>query len=46
MGSKKYDPEEVDINSIPRIDTKYYTPEIHKAAFVLPKFVKDIFDEV
>ncbi|HHW56648.1 MAG TPA: polyamine aminopropyltransferase [Clostridia bacterium] len=46
MGSKKYDPEEVNIDEIPRIETKYYTPEIHKAAFVLPKFVKDIFDEV
>lgn len=46
MGSKKYDPEKIEVNMIPQIDTKYYTPEIHKAAFVLPKFVKDIFEEV
>lgn len=45
MGSKRYDPEKVDINKIPDIDTKYYTREIHKAAFVLPKFIKDIFKE-
>ncbi|MDI6605167.1 MAG: polyamine aminopropyltransferase [Thermoanaerobacteraceae bacterium] len=46
MGSKKYDPENIDTNIIPKIDTKYYTPQIHKAAFILPKFVKDIFEEV
>ncbi|QSZ26398.1 polyamine aminopropyltransferase [Aceticella autotrophica] len=46
MGSKKYDPENIDTNNIPKIDTKYYTPQIHKAAFILPKFVKDIFEEV
>lgn len=38
-GSKKYDP------SIPRraseFETKYYTPDIHRASFVLPKFLKD-----
>jgi len=42
MGSKKYDPLEVDISTIPDLDTKYYTPQIHRAAFVLPKFVADI----
>ncbi|MGB9678567.1 MAG: polyamine aminopropyltransferase [Thermoanaerobacteraceae bacterium] len=46
MGSKKYDPENVDVNKIPDIETKYYTPQIHKASFVLPKFIKDIFEEV
>ncbi|MCM3631583.1 polyamine aminopropyltransferase [Paenibacillus glycanilyticus] len=42
MGSKKYDPLEVDEASIADIPTKYYTPRIHKAAFVLPKFVEDL----
>ncbi|GGG86831.1 polyamine aminopropyltransferase [Paenibacillus radicis (ex Gao et al. 2016)] len=42
MGSKKYDPTTVDEASIPELDTKYYTPRLHKAAFVLPKFVEDL----
>lgn len=42
MGSKKYDPLQVDEASIPELDTKYYTPRLHKAAFVLPKFVEDL----
>lgn len=42
LGSKKYDPLEVDEASIPEIDTKYYSPRLHKAAFVLPKFVEDL----
>lgn len=39
IGSKKYDPssplKKGDIN------TKYYTPEIHRASFVLPRFLRD-----
>lgn len=42
LGSKKYDPEQVDLSNLPQLDTKYYSPEIHKAAFVLPPFVKEI----
>ncbi|SJZ33881.1 polyamine aminopropyltransferase [Garciella nitratireducens] len=42
MGSKKYDPLKIDENKIINIDTKYYTREIHKSAFSLPKFVKDL----
>lgn len=42
IGSKKYDPEQVDVNAIPEMETKYYTPKLHKAAFVLPKFVEDL----
>lgn len=45
IGSKKYDPSQADINNIPDIGTKYYTPELHKACFVLPKFIKDIISE-
>ncbi|GAA0357770.1 polyamine aminopropyltransferase [Bacillus horti] len=45
LGSKKHDPVEVDITKIPELDTKYYTPELHRAAFVLPKFVKDLTEK-
>jgi spermidine synthase len=42
MGSKKHDPENVDITNIPEFDTKYYHKDLHKACFVLPKYVKDL----
>ncbi|WP_199617183.1 polyamine aminopropyltransferase [Paenibacillus alkalitolerans] len=42
MGSKKHDPLAVNEASIPEMDTKYYTPRLHKAAFALPKFVEDL----
>lgn len=42
MGSKKYDPLQVDATAIPELDTKYYSPRLHHAAFVLPKFVENL----
>ncbi|WP_430742524.1 spermidine synthase [Bacillus atrophaeus] len=42
IGSKKHDPLAVEESRFFDIDTKYYTKEIHKAAFVLPKFVSDL----
>lgn len=45
IGSKKHDPSQVDITKIPEMDTKYYTRELHKACFVLPKYVKDLLGE-
>ncbi|MFD2117524.1 polyamine aminopropyltransferase [Paenibacillus yanchengensis] len=42
MGSKKYDPLAVKEADIAEIDTKYYSPRLHQAAFVLPKFVEDL----
>ncbi|MTH54062.1 spermidine synthase [Bacillus mangrovi] len=42
IGSKKYDPLQAADERFHEIDTKYYTKELHKAAFVLPKFVKDL----
>jgi spermidine synthase len=42
LGSKKHDPVQVDPANISDIETKYYTPELHRAAFVLPKFVRDL----
>lgn len=45
LGSKKYDPMQVDENSIPELDTRYYTPRLHKAAFALPRFVEQLIEE-
>lgn len=45
VGSKKYDPSQVDIKKIPDMKMKYYTPELHRACFVLPKYVRDIIEE-
>ncbi|MCU9613338.1 spermidine synthase [Caldibacillus lycopersici] len=45
IGSKKYDPLKVDESRFTELETKYYTKELHFAAFVLPKFVKDIIGE-
>ncbi|SES18952.1 spermidine synthase [Salipaludibacillus aurantiacus] len=42
IGSKKYDPLDVQEDRIHDLDTKYYTKDIHKAAFALPKFVEDL----
>ncbi|WP_138204645.1 polyamine aminopropyltransferase [Haloimpatiens lingqiaonensis] len=42
MGSKKYDPENADISDKPELETKYYTKKLHKACFVLPKFVENL----
>lgn len=42
IGSKKYDPLQADESKIPELDTKYYSPRLHKAAFALPKFVEDL----
>jgi spermidine synthase len=42
LGSKKHDPLKVDPAQIPAIETKYYTPELHRAAFALPRFVQDL----
>lgn len=39
MGSKKYDPLETDPTNIPDLNTRFYTPELHKASFALPRFV-------
>lgn len=44
MGSKKYDPLAVDPARIPRMETRYYSPEVHRACFVLPPFVKELVD--
>lgn len=42
MGSKIHDPLKVKEERFFEMVTKYFTPEIHFASFVLPKFVKDM----
>lgn len=42
MGSKVHHPRQVEKERLQSIETKYYTPELHHAAFVLPKFVQDL----
>lgn len=42
IGSKKHDPLQVSDDRFHDMDTKYYTKELHHAAFALPKFVADL----
>jgi len=42
MGSKKYDPMEVDIDNMQRLETRYHNKEIQKSCFVLPNFVQEL----
>lgn len=44
MGSKRHDPEKVDVSTFPAIETRYYSPQVHLASFVLPQFVRDLVD--
>lgn len=46
LGSKTYDPLQVEADRFFELDTKYYTPQLHKASFVLPKFVGDLCNRV
>jgi spermidine synthase len=41
--SKKHDPE--IIKNVNKYDLKYYTPQVHQAAFGLPQFVKNIIEQ-
>lgn len=44
MGSKKHDPLAlaVDKDKIAGLKTKWYSPEVHRTAFVLQPFVKEL----
>lgn len=42
MGSKFYDP--LKLGSSKELDTKYYTSQIHKSCFILPKFIKELLE--
>ncbi|MDI6602313.1 MAG: polyamine aminopropyltransferase [Thermoanaerobacteraceae bacterium] len=43
LGSKHYDPLQTTVNNIGFI-TKYFTPEIFKACFSLPSFIKNMLE--
>jgi spermidine synthase len=43
VGSKRYDPE-VPVGTA-NLEYKYYTPEIHRAAFKLPAFVQNLIGD-
>lgn len=42
MGSKKYDPCDPDTVRTPELHTRFYSPAIHRACFVLPPFVQEL----
>ena len=42
LGSKKHDPLNAEIRPHPDFRSRYYTPELHRACFVLPRFVEDL----
>lgn len=42
MASKQPDTKEEPVRIHPQMKTKYYTPEIHRAAMVLPRFVQEL----
>jgi len=42
VGSKKYDPETVDLSNKIDFETKYYTKKLHKACFTLPKYIENL----
>lgn len=44
IGSKKYDPTEPLSERAPDFSTRCYTPGIHSASFVLPKYVKELVE--
>jgi spermidine synthase len=43
IGSKKYDPLQVDKANIPPMATRYYNPDVQLGCFVLPNFVQQLF---
>ncbi|MFS0777612.1 polyamine aminopropyltransferase [Neobacillus sp. 3P2-tot-E-2] len=42
IGSKLYDPLQVETSRNIDFETKYYTPKLHVASFSLPRFVEDL----
>jgi spermidine synthase len=44
IGSKKYDPAMPLAERVPGFATRCYTPEVHSASFILPKYVKELVE--
>lgn len=43
LGSKVHDP--LKVQTFKELNTRYYSPELHKSSFVLPGFVKELTEE-
>ncbi len=43
LGSKVHDP--LKVKAFKELDTRYYSPELHKSSFVLPGFVRELMEE-
>ncbi|NLV90908.1 MAG: polyamine aminopropyltransferase [Firmicutes bacterium] len=46
LGSKKHHPLEANWERADQLKTKYYTKEVHRAAFQLPPFVQEQLDRI
>jgi len=44
LGSKRFDPLNIDESTLRDVPSKYYSPQIHKAVFRLPKFVQQLVE--
>ena len=44
LASKTHDPLGVPVESLPKLNTKYYNADLHKACFALPSFVRELID--
>jgi spermidine synthase len=42
LGSKQCDPLLIDEKQLSTLKTRYYTPDVHRAAFCLPRFVQKL----
>lgn len=43
IGSKKYDPLQVDTGRLPELATRYWNKDLQKSCFALPNFVQELF---
>lgn len=44
IGSKKYDPENPNVDKIFDLNTKYYNAKLHKSCFTLPNYIKNLIN--
>ncbi len=43
IGSKRYDPLDVDTAKLPDLATRYWNRELQRSSFALPNFIKELF---
>lgn len=44
LGSRRFDPLQVNHNRFHALKTRYYTPQLHAASFALPRFVEELLE--